>query len=292
VDLAQVANELYGLPPSEFVATRAARATQASGEDKTLAAEIRRLPKPSVAAYVVNQLVRSYHDDLEQLIELGAALRQAQVGLDGAELRKLDQQRRRVTRAVAAQGKALASEAGTSVSAAAAVQVDETLHAAMADPDAAEAVRSGRLSRALSATGFGPVDVVGAVAAPAALASVTSLTDKRTAAARAKAERDLIAARADLVAAEREAAEARAASRSARDALAAVRAHRDELMSEVRRLREALATAEQDLENAKVENKKAKRKVAKAESAEAESVAARDQVQAEFDRLTAELQKG
>jgi multidrug resistance efflux pump len=63
-------------------------------------------------------------------------------------------------------------------------------------------------------------------------------------------------------------------------------------MSEVRRLREALATAEQDLENAKVENKKAKRKVAKAESAEAESVAARDQVQAEFDRLTAELQKG
>jgi hypothetical protein len=292
VDLAQVANQLYALPPSEFVATRTALATQASSENKALAAEIRRLPKPSVAAYVVNQLVRAYHDDVEQLIELGAALRQAQVGLDGAELRKLDQQRRRVTRAVAAQGKALASEAGTSVSAAAAVQVDETLHAAMADSDAAEAVRSGRLSRSLSASGFGPVDVAGAVAAPAALASVTSLTDKRTAAARAKAERDLIAARADLVAAEREAAEARAASRSAREALAGVRAHRDDLVSEVRRLRESLAAAEQQLEDTKAESKKAKRKVAKAESTESEVVAARDQVQAEFDRLSAEVQRG
>jgi hypothetical protein len=292
VDLAQIANELYGLPPSEFVATRAARATQASGEDKDLAAEIRRLPKPSVAAYVVNQLVRSYHGDVEQLIELGAALRQAQVGLDGAELRKLDQQRRQVTRAVAAQGKALAAEAGTSVSAAAAVQVDETLHAAMADPDAAEAVRSGRLSRALSASGFGPVDVVGAVAAPAALASVTSLTDKRTAAARAKAERDLIAARAELVAAEREAAEARAVSRSAGEALAAVRARRDDLTAEVRRLRDALAATERQLEDTKTEIKKAKRKVAKADAAESEAVAARDQVQTEFDRLTAEVQRG
>jgi hypothetical protein len=291
VDLAQVAHELYGLPPSEFVAARAAHAKQATREDSVLAAQIRKLPKPSVAAYVVNQLVRARHDDVEQLIELGAALRQAQVGLDGVELRKLDQQRRQLTRAVAAQGKALAAETGTSVSAAAAVQVDETLHAAMADPDAAEAVRSGRLSRSLSASGFGPVDVTDAVAAPAALASVTSLTDKRTAAARAQAERAMIAARADLVAAEREAAEAAAVTRRAREALDVVRSRRDDLTAEVRRLREALADTERQMEEVKADRKRAKRDLAKAESAEAEAVEARENARAELDRLTAEVQQ-
>jgi hypothetical protein len=288
--LASVAHELYGLPPSEFVAARTARAAQASSEDKDLAAAIRTLPKPSVAAYVVNQLARECHEDIEQLIDLGAALRQAQVGLDGGELRKLDRQRRQVTRAMAAQGKAMAVDAGTSVSAAAAVQVDETLHAAMADPDAAEAVRSGRLSRALAATGFGPVDVAGAVAAPTALASVTSLTDKRTAAAKAASQRALIAARADLVAADREVSEARAASRAAADALAAVRARREHLMADVRRLRESLATAERELEDTKAENKQAKRRHAKAERAAADAVSVRDAAQTEFDRLSADAQ--
>ena len=283
MDLAQVAHELYGLPPAEFVATRTARAKQA--DDKAVAAAIRALPKPSVAAYVVNQLVRQRHDEVEQLIELGDALRQAQVGLDGAELRKLDQQRRQLTRAVAAEGRRLAADGGTSVSEAAATQVDQTLHAAMADPDAADAVRSGRLSRALAASGFGPVDVSDAVVAPEALASVTSLTEKRAAAARRQAERDLVAARAELVAAEREAAHARASTRSAADAADAAHARRAELEQRVTGLREELARAEQQLTETKQEAKAAKRALKAAEAAAKQAADAQQAAQIALDRL-------
>ncbi len=268
MDLAGVAHELYGLPPAEFVAARTARAQQASGVDKALAAEIRGLTKPSVAAFVVNQLVRAQADDVDELIALGAALRQAQGGLDGTELRRLDRQRRQLTKAMAAQGRAIAVERGQSVSAAAAVQVDETLHAAMADPEAAEAVRSGRLSRALSATGFGRVDVTDAVAAPAAMASVTSLTERRSAAVRAETERRLIAARAELGAAERAADVAAREARVAEKELHQAREQRSELKAEVGRLRDLLAAAEQEYAAAKTEVKAARRRSAEADAAE------------------------
>lgn len=284
MDLAQVVQELYGLPPAEFVATRTARAKQA--DDRAVAATIRQLPKPSVAAYVVNQLVRQRHDEIEQLIELGDALRQAQVGLDGAELRKLDQQRRQLTRAVAAEGRRLATEGGTVVSAAAATQVDETLHAAMADPEAADAVRTGRLSRALAASGFGPVDLASAVAAPDALASVTSLTDRRAAAAKRQVERELIAARADLVAAEREATEARAVTKAARQTADTERARRSELEDRLATLRDEVKRVESELAEAKQEAKAAKRRLKETQAAEQQATIAHQVARDRVDELT------
>jgi len=170
VDLTSVAYELYALPFDEFTQTRNERAKGArAGGDKVLADAIKNLGKPSLAAWAVNMIVRHQGDEVEQVLALGAALRQAQADLDGAELRQLNKQRRQLIGAVTRQGRALCRELGQRIGDAVATQVEETLHAAMVDERAADAVRSGLLVRALSSTGLGPVDLEGVVAVPSAV---------------------------------------------------------------------------------------------------------------------------
>jgi len=165
--LASVADELYALAPGDFTAARnqRAKAAKAAG-DKELAESIGRFPKPSVAAWVVNLLARQRPDVVAEVIELGDALRDAQVDSDRDRLKDLSRQRQDLLRAVAATGVRLAGESGLTVPLAAASEVEQTLQAAMADPDAANAVRTGRLTRTLASTGVEPVDLRDAVAGP------------------------------------------------------------------------------------------------------------------------------
>jgi chromosome segregation ATPase len=166
VDLADVADELYGLAPGDFTAARNERAKQLKADAPDLAAQVKALPKPTVAAWVVNQLVRHHGDEVEQVAQVGAALREAQDDLDRDELLTLNRQRHAVLRAVTQQARALSRQLGQPVSPATADEVEQTLRAVMSDPDAAQAVRTGTLRRALSGTGFGPVDLTDAVAVP------------------------------------------------------------------------------------------------------------------------------
>jgi len=165
-----IAEELYGLAPGEFTGTRNewARRTRAEG-DRELAKRVGELRRPSVAAWVVNMLMRHRSDEMGQVLDLGASLRKAQADLDGEALRDLTRQRRQLTTAVTHQGRLLAGELGQKVTEAVADQVQVTLHAAMVDEDAAAAVRSGMLVAALEATGVGHADVAEAVAVPAAI---------------------------------------------------------------------------------------------------------------------------
>ena len=165
-----IAEELYALTPAEFTGTRNqwARQTKADG-DPELAARVTALRKPSVAAWVVNMLMRHQGEQMAQVLDLGASLRQAQAALDGDALRELTRQRRQLTTVVARQGQTLAGELGQKVTPAVADQVQDTLHAAMVDEDAAAVVRSGLLVSALAATGVGSADVVDAVAVPGAI---------------------------------------------------------------------------------------------------------------------------
>ena len=64
--------------------------------DKALAKEIGALPKPSAAAWVCNLLVREHREEIENLVELGTLLREAQENLAGDQLRALDVQRRQL----------------------------------------------------------------------------------------------------------------------------------------------------------------------------------------------------
>ena len=168
--LLSIAEELYSLLPAEFTGTRNqwAKQTKADGNAE-LATQVSGLRKPSVAAWVVNMMMRHQGEQMTQVLELGASLRQAQADLDGEALRELTRQRRQLTTAVTRQGRELAGELGTRITETVADQVQGTLHAAMIDEDAAAAVRSGLLVSALEATGVGAADVVDAVAVPEAI---------------------------------------------------------------------------------------------------------------------------
>lgn len=167
MDLVDQASALYALPLDRFTEARNAAAKQASqAGDKELAAALRRLPKPASAAWLVNLLVTRRRDEVEQVLDLGASLKEAQAGLDRAQLQALGQQRQRLLAAVARQSLEAAAEAGVDIGAAALPGVEQTLRAALADPAAAAAVLTGRLVRTLEASGWDPVDLNGAVGGP------------------------------------------------------------------------------------------------------------------------------
>ena len=165
MSLEEVAAELYGLAPEDFTAARNARSARAkSAGDAELAASVRTLRKPTVGAWLVNQLVRRHPDDVERLFELGARLRAAQGTIGAAELRTLGSERRRLTGAVAEQAARIGMDAGRRVSRQVVDEVEETLRSAMVDPAAGAALATGRLVETFSSTGLEPVDLFRCVA--------------------------------------------------------------------------------------------------------------------------------
>ncbi|WP_448609561.1 hypothetical protein [Geodermatophilus sp. URMC 60] len=156
MDLDEVADELYAVPPDEFVAVRKQRQDDArAAGDRTLAREVGALPKPTAAAWVCNLLVREQRAEIEGLVELGDLLREAQENLAGDQLRALDRQRSQLLTALTRQATTLAREHGMRVGSTVETQVADTLRAAMADPAAGEALLSGRLTGAMSYSGLG-----------------------------------------------------------------------------------------------------------------------------------------
>lgn len=169
-DLLEIADELYALPLGEFTPTRDARAKELKGTP--LAAQVKALRKPSTAAWVVDLLVRREAAQVDQVLSVGAALREAQQAMSAGELRALTKQRRQVTAAVTTQARRIAAEEGLRVTEAVAEQVEATLTAAMVDAECGRAVRSGLLVSALHTTGVEPMDaddLASAVAVPEAL---------------------------------------------------------------------------------------------------------------------------
>lgn len=165
--LAAAVADLYALLPAEFTASRNARSAEAGrAGDKELAKRIKSLPKPSTAAWLVNLLADRRRDDLEEVLDLGAALREAQEDLDQKQLRRLSTERQRLLRAIIRQARDLAAELDHPVSDALAAEAEQTLWAAMTDAAAADAVASGQLVRSLTASGWEEVDLDGAVADP------------------------------------------------------------------------------------------------------------------------------
>lgn len=159
MDVDDVADELYCLPVKHFTETRNSRAKElsASGDSKT-AASVRKLRKPSQAAWLANQLVRRHPKEIEEIIGLGKDLRQAQDQSKGADLRRLSSNRQelsqRVLRLAADEAKTAGVPFGTDVQR----QLVATIEAAMATESSGVALKTGRLSEALSRVGFGGVE--------------------------------------------------------------------------------------------------------------------------------------
>lgn len=168
-DLLAQADELYAYLPADFTAHRDARAKELKATDPTLSAAVKKLKRPTVAAWAVNLLVRRDAAQIEQILTVAVALREAAATLDGEQMRHLTQQRRHLTAALTRRARSFAASQGQPLSEVVADQVEASLTAAMLDEGAAEAVRSGLLVAALHATGLEPVALDGLIALPEAL---------------------------------------------------------------------------------------------------------------------------
>lgn len=319
------AEELYSGAPVDFVARRTALATtlRAAG-DKAGAKAVAALRRPTASAWLANLLVRERRDEVEQLLTLGEQLRTAQETLAGDALRQLGAQRRAVVDALVRTARELAVAAGAPATPTSAVELAGTLEAALADPQAARAVRGGRLVQPLSHAGFGPAASTGAATTARRTAELAqpeptspepaspepaqrtqaqrtqaqrtqaqSGAAQRQAAQREQAERKRAEQRvAEITGAERRAQEAAAAADNAQQAHEQARrderAARDTLAgarAAASTLAEQLAAARSAVTEAEGSRQRAAAAVASSERAARQQHATADKARASLDRL-------
>jgi hypothetical protein len=251
--LLEVADRLYAEPLSAFTAARDAEAK--ASPDKELAAQVKALKKPSVAAWAVNLLVRREGDQIDQVLALGEQLRAAAESMAGEELRALTRQRRQLTNALAGTARDLAREQDVRLTSAVVDQVEGMLTAAMLDPVAARVVRSGLVLTAFTSTGVSEVDVDAVCAVPEALGP--DVAHRATSVERAAPSLHLVpeddrvrraAAEDQVDEASRAVDEARAELEQVDDGLGRLRARRLQLQGEIDELRRRLAGLEDDVD--------------------------------------------
>ena len=143
---------LYGVRPEEFTALRKelVAASRKRG-DAEAAKSVAAARRPTVAAWVVNHLVRADPSAQRRMSELSDELRAAHAEMDGARIRELTGAHRRLVHELAEKAFAVA-DVGV-VSAALRDDVTATLQAAIADAEVAD--RLGRLAKAEQWSGFG-----------------------------------------------------------------------------------------------------------------------------------------
>ena len=161
------AEELYGLPLDEFTAARNERVKQARADgDSGAAVAIGKLAKPNRVAWLANQLVREDADGIRALLQLGESMRQATASLAAEQLRQASRQQHQIINALVQQARRLASAAGQAMSDDTARGLGDTLHAALADEQAARQLSQGGLTSGLASSGFPGIDI-GAASRPA-----------------------------------------------------------------------------------------------------------------------------
>ena len=249
-------DELYGLDPNDFVPARndLVKRLKKAG-DKVLAAEVAKLKRPTPAAWAVNQLARRHRHELEELVQLGAALRDAQdralAGDDPGDMRQAGRARRDAVAGMAERADRLLVERGGAAGAHAG-EVTSTLEAASLDEEAGAAVLAGRLSTELEPpSGFGLFDVTAAPAPrpkPKPAPAEEPEADQRDEQARREAEAVVAEARRrweERTAQAKEAVERVAAGRQAVHEAEAEIARLEDLLTDAqRRLRAAARDAE------------------------------------------------
>ena len=289
-DLLELAEELYALPLPDFTPARDAKAKELKGTD--LAPKVKALKKPSLAAWVVNMLVRHETEQVEQVLQVGAALREAQAAMSADELRALTKQRRQLTAAVTTQARRLAKELGQKVTEAVADQVEATLTASMVDEGCAKAVRSGLLVASLSATGVDEVDLGQAIALPEAIGFIAprreveeaARPDLRVVPDPDRDKKAIRAAEEALEAAEAELTEATEALDAATTELKDLEARSMQIQAEIDELKRKIAELEASSEEVDEE-------LGDAEDVRAEAHDVVDEARRERDKAAAALAK-
>jgi hypothetical protein len=273
-------DDLYGVPMDRFVPERAAlvRALRSAGE-REQAASVAALRKPSVAAWAVNQLVRTRRAEVDGLLRAGDALREAQAGVlsggaDARDLRSAADEERRAVSDLVDTARGLLSSSGQELSATTLERVADTLHAAALDDDARGQVSDGRLVRELRHVGLG-AGLGDAFAAAPAQARPARPAKGEAATQRGAAKGETAKQRRSAEAAQREREAARKQARAAeRDAA-----------REVDRAERALRVAEDRRDRAAEALRQADDAAAEAQAGREAAIAAHRQAQQQLDSL-------
>ena len=211
-------DDLYRGPLSEFTAARNALVKTVRGAD---ASRIRKLAKPTVVAWAVNQVYWNARKLYDQLIKSGERVRKAQIAaLEGkkADLREASDAHRRAIADAVKEAQRLAADAGSQPGADALMRTFEALSLASEPPEA-----PGRLTRKLQPAGFEALTGVTPKPVERSAASPKS-TDRRSSTAAAPPPVDLKAlARQQKQADARKAAEEKRRAAEAKKRAAAVK---------------------------------------------------------------------
>jgi hypothetical protein len=267
--VAEAAREVYAVAPDDFLGKRAevAQRVRASG-NSSAAAQIEKLRKPTVAAWIVNVLVLEDPAVVDQLTDLGGRLRDAQDALDADRMRELTSERRTLVGKLTKEAFRRAGRAQPP--AGLRDEVSGTFEAAIADPDLAG--RLGRLQRSEQWSGFG--------FAPTGAPELTLVQGgrdraperprrpekpKRSAAEKRRQERALAAAQQEFE-------EADAAFDEARNT-------EQQLGQEIKRLTKKLAKLQDQLDTARSEVERARNDVSGARTRRREARSALDRAE-------------
>lgn len=128
---------LFEVEPTEFVRARDELAGRLRSEGRREEAEeVRRLRRPTIVVWALNQVARHHAKEVAALLEAGEAVRKAQRSRAGAKLREAGNDLQRQVVRVASK----AAELGPRVS-----ELEAALRAAALGGDGAEELRVGRL---------------------------------------------------------------------------------------------------------------------------------------------------
>lgn len=153
MDVESAIQDLYALPPEDFVEARNVLAKQLQPERREDARRIRALRRPSLAAWTVNQVVRRHPDLVDRLDESGGRLHRVQQRLlsgsaSGEELRDARKERDGIIGEIVRASRRMLEEQERSTG-----HLDEvaaTFEAASVDPEVAHQVRDGRLTKPIA----------------------------------------------------------------------------------------------------------------------------------------------
>jgi hypothetical protein len=165
-------DRLYGLALEEFIPAREALSKELRDSGRRgEASAVKALKKPTVAAWAVNQAVRSQPRAARELWDAGDALAAAQEAVlsgkgSGADLREAAERERLAVDPLVDAAQGLLTSSGGDLSDTTIDRVRSTLQAAAIDADARDEVAAGRATRERAPRGLFGDDAGAAAAAP------------------------------------------------------------------------------------------------------------------------------
>lgn len=156
MDLDEAAAELYGVDLDDFMAFRTRLVAQArAAKDRPLATAVGELKKPTRSAWLLNLLSRTSQGELTQLGELAGRLAEAHRAGDLAALRALGAERTKLVGRLSVAAVEAGMQRGYRATEAVKGEVNDTLSAAVADPETRAELLSGQLVKPHVYSGFG-----------------------------------------------------------------------------------------------------------------------------------------